>query len=84
MFDYLLTSCLLRVLTKHRAVRGEVLLQPAVPGGPVISGRARGLQRERARGVHGAAHPHQSRHPQRGDGEDLVQPGDQRAVGQVP
>lgn len=68
---------------KKRAICGEVLLQPAVSGRPVRPGRARGLQRERARGVHGAAHPHQSRHPERGDGEDLVQFGDQRAVGQV-
>lgn len=67
----------------HRAVRGEVLLQPAVPGRPVLSGRPRGLRRERARRVHGASHPHEPRDPQRGDGEDLVQPGDQRALGQV-
>lgn len=68
----------------HRAVRGEVLVQPAASGRPVRPGRARGLQRERARGVHGAAHPHQPRRPQRGDGQDLLQPGDQGAVGQVP
>lgn len=75
---------LLFLLRGHRAVCGEILLQPAASGRPVHPGRARRLQRERARGVHGAAHPHQPRPPQRGDGQDLLQPGDQGAVGQVP
>lgn len=34
--------------------------------------------------MYGAAHPHEPRRPQRGDGQDLLQPRDQRTVGQVP
>ena len=66
-----------------RTIRREVLVQPE-PGRAILPGRPRGLQRERTRGVHGAAHPHQPWRPERGDGQDLLQPRDQRAVGQVP
>lgn len=79
------SSFLSGVHINSRTIRGEVLLQPAGFGRTLLDGLARWLrQRERARRVHGAPDPHHPGRPERGDGEDLLQPGDQGAVGQVP
>lgn len=68
-----------------RTIRGKVVV-PSKPRRPPSAGdpqRLRQRHRQRRPVMHGAAHPDDSRCAERGDGQDLLQPRDQRAVGQV-
>lgn len=58
-----------------RTIRRKVIMQskhrrPSCPGNP------RRLQQQRASVMHRAAYSHDTRRAQRGDGQDLLQPGD--------
>lgn len=75
-----------------RTIRGEVVV-PSKPLRPAFAGNPRRLQQQqqqqrrrlqRRSVMYRAAHSYDPRRAQRGDGQDFLQPRNERTVGQVP